>query len=733
MMLLRLVILTLSLIFYSGDKAEATMYDNDSCVLGQGLLNRVLDNLATLGLFTAVSKQFSMDGAGTTPDKTKCSADYYPDNCSGSSCNGNPVIHDSKSCTSCKTSSGTSARCSAECNVADATGCQGGATCSSNCNSGGGVKICYEYYTLSPGGNITTAKDCNWARNGWHKSYLLPPAVLRVTKVGDQLCAQAWTFLGYQSIGCKYLPDCSKFSVNSNCYVAQACSYNGFKHSYGLVPMTAMIMECIKESLDLLFINTTACGDATSYKTNYFPIFQASMRKAVKAAITIYFILFGIKMVMSGEVTSKSEYFVFGAKYILVLYFSVGIFMNKYETNGTPIYSDGVNTIMKPLFVNGASDLANMVYQAGGVNGLCDYSTRKYDPGYQYISLWDSIDCRILYYLGLDLSRISNLFTTGGVEIALLAVLSMLGPPVMLSYLVAAFFSFQIIFFVFSIIFVVFLISIMVYFVNIIVLCNIAGAILIYMCPIFVPMALFAPTKSYFDGWLKLLISYTLQPMVVMAYMAMMLTIFDNAMFGDCSFQNKSITINFGTYKKDIPFFVLCDPWESSCPSNKNELLTKCKQTIGYQVNPVQNGRSFVNTLQALFFSIPVLNPSVVGNMMTGLITLCIFAYLFYKFASVLSEFAAELTGGTNIGRLAGNPMGIVDKGVQAVKAATKMLKAYVKAKAGDTKGAMEDGKGAMDELKKDEDPSSGGSARKGVSGGGGDNPDSGAKPAEPG
>ena len=45
----------------------------------------------------------------------------------------------------------------------------------------------------------------------------------------------------------------------------------------------------------------------------------------------------------------------------------------------------------------------------------------------------------------------------------------------------------------------------------------------------------------------------------------------------------------------------------------------------------------------------------------------------------------------------------------------------------------MEDGKGAMDELKKDEDPSSGGSARKGVSGGGGDNPDSGAKPAEPG
>lgn len=716
MILLRVIILTLALVFSSYNKAEATMYDNDSCVLGQGLLNRILDNVATLGLFTAISKQFSMDGAGTTPDETKCSADYYPSNCSGSSCSGDPTTHSSKSCASCVNSNGLKVNCTGGCNIADSTGCMAGDVCTSDCNSGGGVKICYEYYTINSTGQITTAKDCNWARAGWHKNYLIPPAVLRVVKVGDQLCAQAWTFLGYQSIGCKYLPDCSKFSVNSNCYVAQACSYNGFKHSYGFVPMTAMIMECIQESLDLLFINTAACGSTTNYKTNYFPVFQASMRQAIKAAITLYFILFGIKMVMSGEVTSKSEYFTFGAKYILVLYFSVGIFMNKYDTDGTPIYSDGVTTYMKPLFINGASDLANMVYQAGGVNGLCDYSTLPYDAGYQYISLWDSLDCRILYYLGLDLSRITNFFTNAGAAVAIVAIVAALGPPVILGYLLAALMSFQIIFFIFSIVFAIFLISIMIYFVNIIVLCNIAAAILIYMCPIFVPMALFSPTKAYFDGWLKLLISYGLQPMVVAAYMAMMLTIFDNAMFGDCSFENKSINIDFGTYQKNIPFFVLCDPWETSCPSGQNLLLTKCKETIGYQVNPVQENNGFVQTIKGLFFSITILKPSVVGNMLTGLITLCIFAYLFYKFAAVLSEFASELTGGTNIGRLAGNPMDFVDKAYKAAKVAYKLGKAYLKAKAGDKEGAGKELKSAAEELMKDNKGENSSNGRKGIS-----------------
>ncbi|MGG2309867.1 type IV secretion system protein, partial [Salmonella enterica] len=71
---------------------------------------------------------------------------------------------------------------------------------------------------------------------------------------------------------------------------------------------------------------------------------------------------------------------------------------------------------------------------------------------------------------------------------------------------------------------------------------------------------LFAPTKSYFDGWLRLMISYSLQPMVVAAYMAMMLTVFDQAVFGNCQFVEKSLNFEIGGMQKRLPFFILCDP-----------------------------------------------------------------------------------------------------------------------------------------------------------------------------
>jgi type IV secretion system protein VirB6 len=232
------------------------------------------------------------------------------------------------------------------------------------------------------------------------------------------------------------------------------------------------------------------------------------------------------------------------------------------------------------------------------------------------------------------------------------------------------------------------MLSVIIYFVNLLVLCTVGAALLIYMSPIFVPMALFAPTKSYFDGWLKLLISFALQPMVVASYMALMLTIFDNAMFGDCSFINQNLTFNVGTAStpitKEIPYFMLCDPWSTTCEYGTNEDLTKCTQTIGYQMNPMQSGSSLTETFTALFFNLTILNPSVVGNMLSSLITLCLFAFLFYKFAEVLSQFTAELTGGINVGAIAGNPMALVDK-------AAALVKAYVKAKMGDKKGAAEE------------------------------------------
>lgn len=668
--------------------AVESMFTNDSCTQGQNILARLLNNLTSFGLFTAYSASFYMDGA---PDSdTKCDANFYPTNCGSTSCSGSGVSHSPKGCSTCPIlNSSKTSQCIGSCNISDPTGCANGETCSSNCDPKGAVNVCFKYVSgINYKGELTYTTDCNWARKGWKKLYLLPPASLKVDQMGDKLCAQFWTVMGYQSIGCKYLPDCSVFSTSSNCYVSQACASDAYKNSRSLVPITSSIMQCVKDSIAYLFVDQSECGSST-YVTSYFPAFQNAMRKAIRAAVTLYFIFFGIRMCLGGEMPSKGEFFTFGAKYILVIYFSVGFFTS-YGGNGAPIYDDGITTYMLPLFQDGATDLANIVYSAGGVGGLCDYSSVEYPTGYQYLSLWDALDCRILYYLGIDLSRLANASEAAGVA----ALMALLGAPTLLIMILPGILSFQIIFAVFAIIFAIFIISITVYFVNVIVLCTIAIAILVYMAPIFVPMALFPPTKGYFDGWLKLLISYALQPMVVAAYMAMMLTIFDQSMFGDCYFTNHTITLKIGSVKKDLPFFLLCDPHAngSKCSRYANDSLTKCKETIGYQVNPIKSGTSFTDSISALFFNITILKPSVVGNMLSGLITLCLFGFLFYKFAEILSEFAAELTGGTNIGALAGNPMAIV-------KVAVKLAKAYVKAKMGDKKGAMEDAKGAAEEV----------------------------------
>ncbi len=135
---------------------------------------------------------------------------------------------------------------------------------------------------------------------------------------------------------------------------------------------------------------------------------------------------------------------------------------------------------------------------------------------------------------------------------------------------------------------------------------------------------------------------------------------------------------------------MLCDPDSSTsgCYNNGNTTSssTPCKQTIGYQVNPIQSGTTYTESVSALFFNITILKASVVGNMMTGLVTLVLFAFLFYQFAEQLGGFAAELTGGTNIGAAAGSPVALVKK-------AGAMGVAALKFAVGNKKGAVEDAK----------------------------------------
>ncbi len=686
---LRILILSLVLSMLSNQYARADWQSDDSCTGGITILNKIVANITTLGLFTLYSSSFKIDGAPGYSDykdnpTNKCNPDYYPNS------GDDPVVHNPKNCA------------------------EGDTTCNTDpavaCNYKGGMRMCYQYVDW----DFSVKWDCNWVTtNGWGpKFYLLPIGTLKAMKNGDKICAYFDTALGYQAIGCKYIPDCSRFGLSDSCFVAQSCSNNANQQSRSFLPIAGSIIQCVKESIARLFFDTSACGSG-SYTTSYFPVFQDRMRKAIRAALTLYLVLFGLKIVLGHDMPSKGEFFKMGAKYILVVYFSVGI-STGYGVNNQPVYDDGVTTYMLPFFNNGSASLANMVYSSGGSDGLCYYDPKDYAAEYTYLSMWDSIDCRLMYYMGLNLSQVAGFMSSSSqtsdmandtadsaadtaadpsadaaADTATSAAMTLadLGSGVLVGLLLPAFMSFQFIFLAFSMVFAIFVLSVTVYMVNITVISMILVSILVYLAPVFVPMALFEATKGFYDGWLKLLAAYALQPMVVAAYMALMLTIFDQTMFGDCTFSKASVLFNNGGTVRELPIFMLCDPDNpgTGCPEIiPVENVTKCKESIGYYLNPIKAGYSYTDTVVALFFSMTILSNTVVNNMLVGMVTLTLFAYLFYKFAGMLGQFASELTGGgAALGKNAGSPMAVVDKAVQAAIAVAKY---YM----GDTKGAAE-------------------------------------------
>jgi type IV secretion system protein VirB6 len=106
-----------------------------------------------------------------------------------------------------------------------------------------------------------------------------------------------------------------------------------------------------------------------------------------------------------------------------------------------------------------------------------------------------------------------------------------------------------------------------------------------------------------------------------------------------------------------------------------------CTNSIGYTMNAIRVGGSATSTIEAIFFSITVLNPSTVAQLFKGMVALVLFAFLFYYFAEMLSDFAADLTGGPSLGGMAINPNAVTN-------AVGKMAKAYAQYKLGDKKGA---------------------------------------------
>jgi type IV secretion system protein VirB6 len=537
---------------------------------------------------------------------------------------------------------------------------------------------------------------------------MLKDIILEVKAIENEVCLMMPTSRGNMPLMCRdgKGEELAQEGEPGVCRSLASSCYDGERKSQSLLGFSGQAVHCIRDTLNKVFYVGDECprfnDDLTYTALKPFPAFQDAMKMAVRAALILYVILYGFKVVMNGEYIFVDKVFMFVIKFLLVTYFAIGLGESSFES-GKEVKHNGMTGYALPILVQFSTDLTDMVFAAGGSKGLCDFDASKYGSDYEFYKVWDAIDCRIGYYLGMQLmyntgtmlksisSTIADGFTVGnpadlgdvveeGVE-ALLAVGVLSFFPVIFGM----FMSGQIVVVFLGILFVVFFISVVLYFITAYLICLITLYVMAYISPIFITMALFERTKGYFDSWLKIVISCTLQPAVIGAFIAIMLTVYDSAIYGNCEFQRHDYTlgdINFSTFELREPTID----------------VEKCRESLGFKLMKYYLGQGWEQKLTTLFEA-PRINDYL--NIGLSLIYVMIYVFVFYFFIKSVNEFAADLTGGPSVAAVTISPTSLVDKIKSTAAAAIALASAASKAGI-DRDRAKEDLKEAKEKAKED-------------------------------
>ena len=445
------------------------------------------------------------------------------------------------------------------------------------------------------------------------------------------------------------------------CSVAATSCYDD-ANVYSMSPFnfTGKAYHCLTESLNKIFyLNTAVCTSTDGVNLSFlnpFVNFQNALRNSVGAALVLYVIFFGIKILL-GEVDMKTSSFItFVMKVILVAYFAVGLGPISY-TQGNKNQQNGVVTWGLPLLSTMVGNFSSIIFNATGAKGLCNFDPAKYREGHGNYAIWDAIDCRLGYYLGLKmLSGLDDTITEhprvdsynpNNADIIDITDNSSAGPPLLKSKTVLSVFptlfgfitSGDVIVFAMLFVFVVVLVSILIGFFSSILVCVVTLYGMLYIAPIFVPMALFDRTKGYFDSWLRITIGVVLQPAIFIGFLALMLSIYDDAIYNNCEFVRETYAVpsinQETTYDMNIYRIAAPTIDRESCISSPGVKLMKHSMGFGWRKQSV------------LIMEIYYIAGSALGPQLAYLIIL---TFILYQFAKSVHEFASELSGGPDVG-----------------------------------------------------------------------------------
>lgn len=135
------------------------------------------------------------------------------------------------------------------------------------------------------------------------------------------------------------------------------------------------------------------------------------------------------------------------------------------------------------------------------------------------LRVWDAIDCRVANFLGLGQSAMNP-----NSPMLLVIASTALGNNEGFRGLVIV---------LFVLVFAIFMLMLVVRLVSIYVVAFMAIMLLLYFSPLFISAILFEQTKDVTKKWIKQLISYTVQPMILFAFLSFFFFVSETIFYGD--------------------------------------------------------------------------------------------------------------------------------------------------------------------------------------------------------
>ncbi len=451
---------------------------------------------------------------------------------------------------------------------------------------------------------------------------------------------------------CQYMKHCSKLpilpyvrtSTLDGGFISSACrdmkgdSQNSYGYSAELLPIntkgfSSPMVQCFKETMENVLLHKagyTKCKNVDESVVNdvctsgdyefrkgydlegksFFIRVQDKLQLTIRVVLGMSITFFGVMLLFGMEVIKKEKILPYIVKIALVLYFATGDGWQYGFMKGVL----GTSSFLADLTfkVDESADSANKLdgcqfprYNYADVNADTKYNNPQYPPGKDYLRTWDTLDCKIASALGF------------GPEVSV---------PNLVMMVVAGFFTggLGVIFVVGSFCFAFFLIALTVRAIHIFLLSITSVVILMYVSPIMITMALFEKTKSSFENWWKQLLGFTLQPMILFAYLGILITLFDKTVIGDVTFVGDG---------KENPKRIVC----------QGDAINTSMYCI-FRVADIQTYDGF----EALGIGIPML-VNMNQTKVNSIIKTSIIMFIFMSFMDQITSFAAKLVGGAEL------------------------------------------------------------------------------------